>query len=256
MWFAGDQTPTTLTLNGVSAMNSFVYIWTNLTTNKKYIGVHKGSPNDGYICSSKIMLEDYQENPSNFEREIVAYGSFEDMYNLETKMLHEIDAAENSNYYNQSNNNGLFYIKKHSAKSKEKMSKKAKGRPSPTRGISNHVAKKRMAENNPMKNPEVAAKVAQKNKGKIPWNKRKEAKKYKKMGYGKDGRKKTIWTFIDGKIIIVEDTRKMCDKLGLSYSAIRHKIGRGPYKKGTYKGLIIERFDYTISQDPAVHESS
>ena len=31
-------------------MNSFVYEWTNKNTDMKYIGVHKGTPDDGYVC--------------------------------------------------------------------------------------------------------------------------------------------------------------------------------------------------------------
>lgn len=261
MWFAGSEAPTTLTAKEEpSAMDSFVYIWTNLTTGKKYIGVHKGSSDDGYICSSKIMLEEYQINPSNFKREIIAHGLFEDMYNLETKMLREANAAENSNYYNQSNNNGQFYIKKHNEQTKEKIRQKALGR----KGVKHSEKTKeklrqKMLQNNPMKRPEIAAKVAAKNKGK---NRGKSithsnnSSKYKTKGYGKDGRKKTIWTFIDGKKIIVDDTRKMCDELGLSYSAVRHKIGKGPYAKGKHRGLSIERYDYTTSQEPAVQLNS
>jgi hypothetical protein len=262
MWFAGSEAPTTLIAKEEpSAMDSFVYIWTNLTTGRKYIGVHKGDSDDGYICSSKIMLEEYQINPSNFKREIIAYGTFEDMYNLETKMLHEINAAENSNYYNQSNNNGQFYIKKHNEQTKEKIRQKALGRPGWNKGLPNPKQKEKMLKDNPMKRPEIAAKVAEKNRGKIPYNKGKgkgeiRAKSKGSKGYGKDGRKKTIWTFIDGTKIVVDDTRKMCDKLGLSYSAVRHKIGKGPYVKGEHIGLSIERYDYTTSQEPAVQLNS
>lgn len=260
MWFAGSEAPTTLIAKEEpSAMDSFVYIWTNLTTGKKYIGVHKGSSDDGYICSSKIMLEEYQINPSNFKREIIAHGLFEDMYNLETKMLREANAAENSNYYNQSNNNGQFYIKKHNEQTKEKIRQKALGR----KGVKHSEKTKeklrlKMLQNNPMKRPEIAAKVAAKNRGKIPYNKGKGKGEIraKSKGYGKDGRKKTIWTFIDGTKIFVDDTRKMCDKLGLSYSAVRHKIGKGPYVKGEHIGLSIERYDYTTSQEPAVQLNS
>ena len=35
---------------------AFVYCWTDHKTNKLYVGVHKGSINDGYICSSKYTI--------------------------------------------------------------------------------------------------------------------------------------------------------------------------------------------------------
>ena len=140
-------------------MDSFVYIWTNITTNQKYIGVHKGTPDDGYVCSSKIMLKEYETNPSDFIRHIIAYGTFKEMYNLETKLLVEVDAAKNPNYYNQSNNNGKFYISKQSEATKEKIRKKALGRTSYNKGVPNPKQSEKMKNNNPMKNPEIALKV-------------------------------------------------------------------------------------------------
>lgn len=233
-------------------MDSFVYIWTNTLTNQKYIGVHKGNPDDGYVCSSKIMLEDYQSNPSIFRREIVAFGSFDDMYDLETRMLHDINAARNPNYYNQSNNNGKFYTKRLAEETREKIRQKAIGRPAPNKGIPNPQQSDRWKKNNPMKNPEIAAKVAAKNRGKPSSFRGTKYKPSKPVRYGKDGRKKTIWTFPDGHSVLVEDTRKMCEQLGLSYSAVRHKIGKGPYEQGKHKGLRIDRY---ISHPPATQES-
>lgn len=142
-------------------MNSFVYIWTNILTNKKYIGVHKGTPDDGYICSSKTMLEDYNKNPETFKREIISYGTFEEMYDFETKMLHEIDAATNPQYYNQSNNNGKFYLSRMPETAKEKIRQKALGRPSSNKGVPNPLQREKFLKNNPMKNPEIAAKAVE-----------------------------------------------------------------------------------------------
>jgi hypothetical protein len=51
---------------------AFVYCWTDKLHNKLYVGVHKGNVDDGYICSSKIMLKEYKKmelwldaNPKN-----------------------------------------------------------------------------------------------------------------------------------------------------------------------------------------------
>jgi hypothetical protein len=94
-----------------------------------------------------------------------------------------------------------------------------------------------------MKNPEIAAKVAAKLKGRTSPFRGVKYKPPKPVRYGKDGRKKTLWTFPDGNSVIVEDTRNMCEQLGLSYSAVRHKIGKGPYEKGKHKGLCIDRIN-------------
>ena len=55
--------------------DSFVYLWINKSTDKKYIGKHKGTTDDGYVASSELFLADYNECPDNFKRTILAYGS-------------------------------------------------------------------------------------------------------------------------------------------------------------------------------------
>lgn len=40
--------------------DSFVYCWHDDQRDMRYIGVHKGSQDDGYICSSKLMLQEYK----------------------------------------------------------------------------------------------------------------------------------------------------------------------------------------------------
>jgi hypothetical protein len=109
---------------------AFVYSWRNKITNRLYIGYHSGHVNDGYICSSKIVLKEYNENPDNFERYIIASGSKEKMAALETNILLAVDAAGSMDFYNQHNNNagarGWNYT--HSAKTKEKIRAKAIGR--------------------------------------------------------------------------------------------------------------------------------
>ena len=53
-------------------MTAFVYVWKDTFSNKRYIGSHKGKPDDGYICSSEIMMEQYNRNPASFVRQILA----------------------------------------------------------------------------------------------------------------------------------------------------------------------------------------
>lgn len=83
---------------------AFVYCWTDFGTNKLYIGVHKGTTNDGYVCSSKHMNEEYKKRSEEFSRDIIAHGSFKEMYKLETVILKSAKAAKDPGFYNLSNN--------------------------------------------------------------------------------------------------------------------------------------------------------
>lgn len=107
---------------------AFVYSWKNKTTNCLYIGWHKGSVDDGYICSSKPMLEEYRKNPDNFERFIIAHGSADDMIKLEQKLLTAVDAKNDLNFYNQTNGNSEFICKIFTEQHRSKISKANKGR--------------------------------------------------------------------------------------------------------------------------------
>lgn len=88
---------------------AFVYCWTNNKNGKKYIGYHKGSIDDGYISSSKKFLNEYQKNTEDFSREIIAVGNVCEMVGLEKKLLIEVNAAKNSNYYNSSNGGAINF---------------------------------------------------------------------------------------------------------------------------------------------------
>ena len=66
---------------------AFVYCWTDMKTSKLYVGWHKGSVDDGYVCSSKPMLEEYYMRPNDFKRQIIASGLSNDMIALESAIL-------------------------------------------------------------------------------------------------------------------------------------------------------------------------
>jgi hypothetical protein len=89
-------------------MESFVYCWTDNKTGKLYIGSHKGDPMDGYICSSKLMLEEYNLRPEDFTRQIIAEGKTEDIRKLEYKILTSLNAADDENFYNKHNGFGSY----------------------------------------------------------------------------------------------------------------------------------------------------
>jgi hypothetical protein len=79
-------------------------MWVNTVTDKKYIGKHKGTIADGYICSSQDMLAEYAANPSHFLRTVLAYGSDQEMLELETILLLQLRTSQSPFYYNMSNN--------------------------------------------------------------------------------------------------------------------------------------------------------
>jgi hypothetical protein len=87
---------------------SFCYKYTRKDTNKKYIGKRKGYPGDGYKHSSKnIDLADDLRNPNlSFTYEVFAYGTDDEMLDLEKKLLTKEDAAHSSDWYNKHNGFG------------------------------------------------------------------------------------------------------------------------------------------------------
>lgn len=107
---------------------AFVYCWTDHFTNKLYIGSHKGNPNDGYICSSKYMNEEYNKRPYDFTRQILAEGMFSDIRKLEEVLLNTMDVKNDDQFYNQHNGNGKFFLKHFTKEHREKLSKAFKGK--------------------------------------------------------------------------------------------------------------------------------
>jgi hypothetical protein len=77
---------------------AFVYCWSDRQTSKVYVGMHKGSVDDGYICSSKYMMPEYKARPNDFTRQIVATGTLNDCRALEIALLKKIVLNKNTCY--------------------------------------------------------------------------------------------------------------------------------------------------------------
>jgi len=122
---------------------AFVYCWTDHSTHKLYVGWHKGAPNDGYVCSSKVMLQEYKKRPQDFTREVLASGSSSDMLNFETKILTAANAAKDPMFYNMHNGNGKFVLKGHTDNARKKISQGKIGVPRPD------LAERNRSEMNP-----------------------------------------------------------------------------------------------------------
>jgi hypothetical protein len=97
-----EVSPTTSTYS--SSGESFVYLWVSKSTEKKYIGKHKGAIDDGYVGSGTTFLEAYNECPQDFKRTILAYGTDDEMHELETMLLLQLRALKSDMYFNLSNN--------------------------------------------------------------------------------------------------------------------------------------------------------
>ena len=95
---------------------AFVYCWTDKVTNKLYVGSHKGLTNDGYICSSKYMMEEYKNRPNDFSRQIIAEGIYVDMRKFEYMILKSANAALDEQFYNKHNGGDKFNTTKESHK--------------------------------------------------------------------------------------------------------------------------------------------
>lgn len=55
----------------------FVYRWTYTPTGEYYIGIHKGTPEDGYIGSGKLFRQRFNETYGNdWQREILHEGNY------------------------------------------------------------------------------------------------------------------------------------------------------------------------------------
>jgi len=79
----------------------FVYCWTNIINDKKYIGSHYGNINDSYVGSGVYFKRAYLKNPNNFKRSILYIGK---NYNaIEEFYLNYHDAKNNDNFYNLKN---------------------------------------------------------------------------------------------------------------------------------------------------------
>ncbi len=110
---------------------AFIYKWTELSTGKWYIGSHykKGChPDDGYICSSKVVIKLITSNPENWKREILEV--FDDPAKTlarECEILTSLNARVDPMSYNKTNADGKFSRSgPHTSETIEKMQKNHK----------------------------------------------------------------------------------------------------------------------------------
>ena len=159
----------------------FLYKWTELSTGKWYIGSRTAKichPEDGYICSSKIVKPLILANPGGWTREILCMGDAQYIRDLEIKYLHALDAMRDPMSYNGTNGAKSFGGGgPQSQETNAKRSATLKGRtPSPeTRAKLSAARKCRPGPNKGKKfgpmSPETKAKLSASRKGQPAHNK-------------------------------------------------------------------------------------
>lgn len=112
----------------------FIYLWYDRKHKRYYLGRHWGTEDDGYICSSTNMRNNYNNRPDDFKRRIIkrVYTSQEDLVLEEQRWLDFIHPKEcEVRYYNKTLKSTVPTMRgrKHTEETKIKMSQTAKGRP-------------------------------------------------------------------------------------------------------------------------------
>jgi len=103
--------------------NGFTYCWSDHKTAKVYVGVHLGNTDDGYVCSSKSMLKEYSDRPSDFTREILFEGDYDICASFEKALISGLFKQDKNTFYNRSNGKKILF----DDEIKKKISDKQKG---------------------------------------------------------------------------------------------------------------------------------
>lgn len=164
-------------------MDSFVYRWTNKTLNKIYIGYHKGTEDDGYVCSSasEKFWNDFDNPNYIWEREILHKGLMKECQEVENAMLNELDITS-ENVYNQ-RNNLMFNL---DDEVRNKLSEAAKKRNQDPE----YIEKLRQASKNLWKDPAHRERIKQTHTGKAVSEETR--RKLREANLGKKQSKETI----------------------------------------------------------------
>jgi hypothetical protein len=103
---------------------AFLYKWTEKSTNKWYIGSRTAigcHPDDGYICSSKIVNPKIKENPADWVREILCLDEPEYILDLEMRYLRTYKVRKDPMSYNDCVTKPPVHNKPHSEATKQKI---------------------------------------------------------------------------------------------------------------------------------------
>lgn len=96
----------------------YIYLWYDTKAKLFYLGGHKGTVEDTYICSNKMMLNAYHKRPETFKFKVLqyVYGDKSDLREAEQRWLNMIKDSElywTPNIYNKTVK--YYNQKKHSS---------------------------------------------------------------------------------------------------------------------------------------------
>jgi hypothetical protein len=212
---------------------AYIYKWTHIPTNKWYIGSRTKEnchPNDGYICSSKIVKPLIETAPNDWRREILHTGNPTDIILLEAQLLETLDAKHDKNSYNLHNGDGNFTTAGiiMSEDWRQKISKGNTGKKRSTESKENYKRANQLKAQDPaylekLRKPKPEGhgeKVSRATKGvaKTPEHRKamSEARKGKLSGPCSDVRKKAISKALKGKSTLPLVTCPHCGLEGRS----------------------------------------
>lgn len=212
---------------------AYIYKWTHIPTNKWYIGSRTKEnchPNDGYICSSKIIKPLIEIAPNEWRREILHTGNPTDIILLEAQLLESLDAKHDKNSYNLHNGDGNFTTAgiTMSEDWRQKISKGNTGKKRSTESKENYKRANQLKAKDPaylekLRKPKPEGhgeKVSKATKGvaKTPEHKKamSEARKGKSTGPCSDVRKEAISKALKGKSTLPSVTCPHCGLEGRS----------------------------------------
>jgi group I intron endonuclease len=217
---------------------NFVYLTTNLSNNKQYIGSHNGDANDNYLGSGKYIKSAIRKyGIESFKRVILEECNHEDNLILEEKYIKEYNTLQ-PNGYNISPTGGHGLNGRVSNETKQKIKNKQKGKKKIDYYIEKHGVKEGTSKYNKWiellrskskgykHSPENIEKIRQASIGRICTDERKrkigEANKIKSLGNKNhlghkhtDETKTTISNKMSGRVLSNEHKRnisKSCKK--------------------------------------------
>jgi hypothetical protein len=154
---------------------AYVYMWTETATDMWYIGsrTRKGChPDDGYICTSKIVKPKIESNPDGWKRKILFIGAPKRALEIESFVLTEMMAKQSEMSYNLHNQDMKWTRTgcKDSDEVRKKKSLARTGLKNPSFGKRGELSPNWGRKHKP-RSPETLEKMSKALKGRSGWNK-------------------------------------------------------------------------------------
>jgi hypothetical protein len=196
-------------------MSGFIYIWRDKKRKRYYIGSHIGTEDDGYICSSTWMKQNYKKHPEYFKRKILEYVDDKSkMMEREYYWLSMIKQEElGKRYYNKTNYKNGHWIFDEDKKIlvAQKISKANTGRKHKNRKPVSEETKKKLSV--ALKGKSITYERSEETRKKISEN----TKRLQKEGkIGMKGRKHSV-----------ETKRKMRENNAMKNPEYRNRVSMG-----------------------------